>query len=380
MKKREIWINIKVSLLSILAVLFVLEICLRILFYREYFYERNLYEADSTLGFKLHPGARLISSTGYNVSISPQGLREERIYETPKPAGVYRYLFLGDSFTYACVDKQASFESLFEEILRKNSDNKVEVINAGVPGYGTYHELRFLKSQGLKFHSDKVVLFFFLNDLNDNLLGKNLATVISGYLVKTNGTEADFWYRLKTGLRLHYLTLRFLYEKINDIQNKRRGQGEKKGYPGCQYYSVLVGDFAGNKALESGWRKTEEQFLETKSLLDRNKIGFEVVFLPTRYHIYESDRNRLEKQMHITTRPDIINTRMSQFMLRHNIAYYDMTSDLKSEALRHKESFYFATDEHFNELGNAVVAELLARHFRPEVENYFKLGDHLIGK
>ncbi|MCI0621669.1 MAG: SGNH/GDSL hydrolase family protein, partial [Acidobacteria bacterium] len=83
-----------------------------------------------------------------------------------KTQGKCRILVLGDSFTEGV---QVGEEDVFTRVLERK-DPALEVINAGVGGYGTVQEYLYLRSDGLRFNPDAVLLMFFENDLTDNCL------------------------------------------------------------------------------------------------------------------------------------------------------------------------------------------------------------------
>jgi len=83
-----------------------------------------------------------------------------------RPAGKYRILTLGDSFTEG---SQVGEPDLFTAQLER-ADSHLDVINAGVSGYGTVQEYLYLTSDRIEFKPDLVLLMFFENDLTDNLL------------------------------------------------------------------------------------------------------------------------------------------------------------------------------------------------------------------
>src|SRR5262249_28162330 len=87
-------------------------------------------------------------------------------YGPVKPIGKYRILALGDSFTEGVQVKE---DELFSARLEK-TDPELEVINAGVGGYGTIQEYLYLTNEGLRFRPDLVLLMFYDNDLSDNCL------------------------------------------------------------------------------------------------------------------------------------------------------------------------------------------------------------------
>ena len=83
-----------------------------------------------------------------------------------KPPGAFRILTLGDSFTEGV---QVGETDLFTARI-ENADARLDVINAGVGGYGTVQEYLYLRSLGIRFHPDLVLLMAYENDLIDNLL------------------------------------------------------------------------------------------------------------------------------------------------------------------------------------------------------------------
>ncbi len=103
------------------------------------------------------------------VAINSQGLRDvEHQYE--KPEGVYRVLILGDSFPEGLqVPLEDTVGRVLERRLNASSPANYEVVNAGVSRFGTDNELLFYLHEGARYQPDLVLLFFFYNDLLDNL-------------------------------------------------------------------------------------------------------------------------------------------------------------------------------------------------------------------
>ena len=99
-----------------------------------------------------------------------QGVRANRDYG-PKPSDTYRILVIGDSFT---VGDQVRLEQTYPGVLQQRfdarfGDRRVEVINAGYPGYGTANEARWLQKFGQSFEPNLVILGMTPNDLGENL-------------------------------------------------------------------------------------------------------------------------------------------------------------------------------------------------------------------
>jgi hypothetical protein len=104
-----------------------------------------------------------------HVSINALGLRDRR-QSYQKPPGVFRVLFLGDSFVEAVQVRQSDgVAERLEQELNRGASRPVEVINAGVAAYGTVQESLLLDHIGEQLEPDLVLVLFYVgNDLTNN--------------------------------------------------------------------------------------------------------------------------------------------------------------------------------------------------------------------
>ena len=97
----------------------------------------------------------------------PQGSEnlQGNSYQKQKPENVFRIAVVGDSFTFApFMQYDDSFTQRLERMLNlKSSNRKVEVINYGVPGFSSAHEVPLVR-QALNEGADLVMLEITLND------------------------------------------------------------------------------------------------------------------------------------------------------------------------------------------------------------------------
>ncbi len=121
---------------------------------------------DEPVGYTLKPHATRILTTGeaYTVRdrLNSLGLNdiERRVEKEP---GSRRILVLGDSFMYGQgVERDESLPRRLDLLLPD-----VEVINAGIPGYGLEQEYLYFKDRGHRFEPDLVLVGFFMNDVQD---------------------------------------------------------------------------------------------------------------------------------------------------------------------------------------------------------------------
>lgn len=132
----------------------------------------ELVRYSPTLGWDKPPGEETVYlQSEYEVifHVNSRGLRgPERDYG--KPPGVTRVLLLGDSFVEGyTVGEEALVSTVLEARLNASSGSPYEVINGGTHGYGTDQEYLFFLEEGRRYQPDVVVLFFYSNDLPDNL-------------------------------------------------------------------------------------------------------------------------------------------------------------------------------------------------------------------
>jgi len=118
---------------------------------------RYIKQFDPRLGWSLRPGMREWSSrTGYPIlyAINSNGLRDAEI-PYAKPAGEFRIVLVGDSHTFGYgVPIAKHYSTLLEGYF-----SRVEVVNAGVGGYGVDQDLLMLQYEGLRYEPDLVLAY-----------------------------------------------------------------------------------------------------------------------------------------------------------------------------------------------------------------------------
>ena len=118
----------------------------------------GLVDADPDLVWRLRP-----------VPSGPGKTNELGFRDTPyRPQADVKVLVLGDSVSWgdSVGDVHQVFPQRLERLLESRMPGRiVEVVNAGVPGYSTFQERRYLERDGLALSPDLIVLQFCLNDL-----------------------------------------------------------------------------------------------------------------------------------------------------------------------------------------------------------------------
>jgi len=121
------------------------------------------------LGYRWLPDQHLLNPVGDQIDINDYGMRDPRQVAIPKPAGTFRVLCLGDSFTYGLgIPWEQTAAQVLERALRERATGRPgpapEVWNAGVNGYNSCQERLWLETYGWALAPDVVTVGFVMND------------------------------------------------------------------------------------------------------------------------------------------------------------------------------------------------------------------------
>jgi len=128
---------------------------------REERHTQSYLESQAQLGWTIRPGA---ADGLYRANAA--GLRAAREYTPAPQPGVLRVAAFGDSFTHC---DEVSEEDSWERILETELGAKVEVLNFGVPNYGTDQAWLRYREHGRAFRPNVVVLGLALPDVKRNV-------------------------------------------------------------------------------------------------------------------------------------------------------------------------------------------------------------------
>ena len=129
-----------------------------------------LVNVDPDLGWALRPGiAGLRSDEPWQADVRTNALGFRDVEHAGKAAGVTRVAVLGDSFVFGSGVRQD--ETLTHQLAARLGP-AFEVVNLGVPGYGTDQALLTLRRWGPRLSPDVVLAGFFWNDVMENASGE----------------------------------------------------------------------------------------------------------------------------------------------------------------------------------------------------------------
>lgn len=251
----------------------------------------------------------------------------------------FRILYLGDSMVWT---GETSSKKLYTEVIENNLNKmnlineKVEIINAGIPGYTTYQELEFLKVYGLDMQPDLVILGFVFNDVYYKYLSKPTQKTLLGrepkiqlHRFKTDSLPQSLFSR-------SYLAHRVYYE-LEVINKKIR----KLPYFPFEYRTDFYLAWK-----ENGWNKTKALIGEMNDILKGKNIPLIVVIYPITDQVNKKYLN-IDKDYVLYPQK-----RIKQICKLYQIPFLD----LQATIYKNGGTVLYQDYLHMNNKGNDIIA------------------------
>jgi lysophospholipase L1-like esterase len=357
MKRHRAWVmNGLLICVSLLAALAVTEVVVRV-----FAPQPTGITYQDRYGLPMHwPGiTRYLSQYGHDVTFNSVGMRD-REHPVAKPPGVFRILLLGDSFTEALqVPFEASLPSLLEALGTKESGRPVEVINAGVSGWGTDDELRYLSTYGLKYQPDLVVVAMTLhNDISDNLR-QEWHRIRGGELVDQPREPARFLDYKITQLKAYLSTRLQTYQLWRRV---RHGSEIRQVGRQLNAHVVQLFETPPPPSIVNGVELTGLLLRRLQAVAQASGGRVALVLLPLRYQL--TDSTFAEFVRHSGVPPVRMNIREPQNLIRPiadslGMPVIDLLPAFRAWAAESSAPLFLEWDGHWNEAGHRLAADAL---------------------
>ena len=296
----------------------------------------------------------------YTFATNHDGLRDRSV---GAKGDAYRIVSLGDSFAFGLgVEHDRTYAKVLEGLLRDGDrGRRAEVINAGVPGYGTAHQYFFLRDKMLAYEPDLVIVGFYVgNDLFDNLEFEDAVWHVDerGYLVRRGGTatggEGNSGLALvKAWLRRHLHAYHFVAWKLQDLRLARGRWTPAVARVLGPYLMTPPPEVA------QGWARTRQWLRDTKALLDARDVRLLVAVIPFEFQVntgaWAARFFRERAGEYALDRPQHL---LQSLCAEERLQCLDLLPALRVHA-RAGAQLYFR-EGHWTEEGHRVAATLLA--------------------
>ena len=279
-----------------------------------------------------------------HVRVNSSGLRGPEIPYS-KPAATYRVLVLGDSFTFgAQVHEEETFVSRLERYLERGAaragldGRRIQTINAGVDGWSTINALAWLKTEGVRYAPDLVVLMFYTgNDPGENFDRMKAVKRIAGPSEPTSGLPAP-------EVRRWLAQSSALYAVVESgVVAKLQPAPEPDDRPDPSLLNVRRSADGDRK--QRGWELSATLLRQLREHCDERNVGLLVVGIPTVEHVANADRPP---------------TSIRPIGADAGASVVDLLDTFRSASAASPSPLYYPRDKHWTALGHDLAADHVA--------------------
>ncbi|MBI2653355.1 hypothetical protein HYX02_00950 [Candidatus Woesearchaeota archaeon] len=349
--------------MAIIVFFILFEITARLLnLYPEYGSTKGMFQNDEVLDYRMTPNFRgKFSRQEFKLEISTNSLGLRDVEYGEKKNNELRILALGDSFVWGAygTELNQTFVKILERKLNEKSRSlRYQVINAGVPGYGTDQEFLYLKDRGYKLKPDLILVNLFVgNDFLDNVQSGEM--IVKNGALFTNKTRIKLGEKIRTFLLTNSHSYRIMERSMlnlfgNFIQKYVRGKIQQDDYQAQLFLKPV------NKDITQQTIKTEEVLKETKLYTNSNNMTFVIVLIPLNYQVDNNlkqifiENNYNQNQQYDMEQPQKI---INEWAVKNNVTVIDLLPHLKK--LNKDNDFYWKFNPHFNVKGNEIVGDII---------------------
>lgn len=307
---------------------------------------------------------RLYPQVPYRITATPQGTRGLHAFRPEKPEGTLRVLCLGDSFTFGFgVDDEHTYpEFLQKELEVRYPGRKIEVINAGLPLFGSLDAMDYFLQKGAALKPDVVIVQFFPNDLQDLCRDRLFRESLAADPVYSRRSWVS---RQLSGTKLYQFAanLRFAFGSTTYFNMPTSQEGK---------------DLSGPNKLLDPYRfastKEERQAVGERNRISMSEHGKELARIWDAYRKsilglagmighFKADMLFLciPDLSQVESRAYAVNQELAPFLAGNGIASVDMLEPFrKGLFIRGIQPYLTPRDDHCSPYGNALIAGAVA--------------------
>lgn len=298
---------------------------------------------------------------GTHVQTNSHGFRDGE-HDLGKSDSKLRILLLGDSFMEALqVEFADAFPSLLEGQLGTLLGCQVEVINAGVSGWGTDDEVTYLIRKGREFHPD-IVLFAATihNDISDNIEGR-YHMIDHGELIAKPVHELS-WVAFaameaRSYLASHSHLYQIAYQSWKSVGRPSAGHRLES-----HVVELMMNDQSDE--IKRGWWITEKLLEKAGRLAKADGFNLAMFIIPTIYAADSGLYSELVSTQQLTPselNPDKPVETLMAILEREGIWAINLLPEVRARSKTPGRQFYIQGDGHFNEEGHELAVSIVSR-------------------
>ena len=248
-----------------------------------------------------------------------------------------KILTIGDSFTLGAGNNYKDvWSSILERELIEYGKN-VEVINAGVSGYGTAQTVAFLERLIQKVNPQIVLLGFLPNDLYDINIeeDKDEKIQLDRQTARRINQENLLNFNLIILLKRILYSFDEIYCKLFSLTSR------------IEYYQFPI-----NNTVQKKINMTKDLILKAFTLCNREKIDFKVISIPQQFQVIVNSNSNSYQNIDVGH----IDRVFSKFSENYGFDWVKTLPALTESYKYKNKDLYYRYDGHLNPEGNNIVA------------------------
>lgn len=284
----------------------------------------------------------------YNFRLNSHGFKDVE-FQVEKDPNTLRILGIGDSFAYGVVPYDYNYYTRLEEKL-KQRDDRLEIINMGIPNLSPKDYLALLVTEGLALNPDQVILSFFIgNDFDDS-----------------KRSIESYSYVFSFGKFL--IDLQKSYEGTV-IHGNLDYQDDQPTLTDEKYLQIEIARSdlfrVDNSELESRVRGAMSYLREIKELCDRQNIELFVILIPDELQVNPNLQAKVIDSLDMNIQDfdfSLPNQYLQEELNEAEINFIDLLPYFQGYS--ELKQLYKPNDSHWNIAGNELAAELIFQYLQ----------------
>ncbi|MBD3674791.1 MAG: SGNH/GDSL hydrolase family protein [Planctomycetaceae bacterium] len=290
--------------------------------------------------------------------------------ELTKPDDVIRILCLGDEMTFGPgLSRDQLFTSRLEEMLKDYLPKRLEVINAGVPGYCPLLSFLQYRHRLRSLDPDVIVVTFEMGDVADD------------YRVRSFTTHDEHGIPLgcrnpRLGQESELKKLQDQFVMVNWLKQKADGWKTEATYDSIDQIDHSTGRYAWIRDNQVDWRpylkNTLQPVEQLVNLGAEQETGVIFSVLPAPWQVSSSATSDPTTRKKYGVAPDVVYTnrqpfeQLSEFATSVGLEYLDNSTDFTG--VGNPDELFLHSEPWLSARGHEVYATLLARYLYPRLQ------------
>lgn len=318
------------------------------------------YVADADIGYRIRPASSYSKETmnafGFN----------DVDHSDLKAKDVTRLAIVGDSFVFGVVPRAANLTAVVQRLAHA-ADEKIEVLNMGIPGAGPKNYRRLIGKDTVDRQADIVCVVLFVGndviqahpDFDTRLwLGDAREVLVRPYAV---GWSAEYL----TLYRFWRASSRMLRERLSA---SRDGTFSRQTFLEIERQRAVIFETVPSKYVRDSYASLIDIARKMVATAQAHNIKFFVVLAPDEIQVERSLQNELAQSFRLDPSDhdfDELPRNLARDLEAIGIPTLNLLPLFQDG--RAVESLYAKQDTHWNEVGNAVAGEAIWRFMQRRV-------------